>query len=300
MRTTDSVYLAGLLLGVCLSGGPATAEQDAAPKAKSDQSPRRREGPPPPVSPQVDADRRVTFRLRAPKAKEVTVTWERGGGPKAMTRDERGDWSITVGPLDADLYGYSFTVDGFQTIDPGNSVVKPSRSMLTSILEVPGNPPLLHEFQDVRHGTIRVHEYRSRSLHRLRGLYVYTPPGYDADSQAGWPVLYLLHGAGDNEATWTVLGRRTLILDNLLAEGKIKPMIVVMPDGHAASFSRTGEGDRDRSPGAAPVQPAGAATDRQAEASARMLRNVKAFPNVTFSKTSCRSLRRITESAPVP
>jgi hypothetical protein len=134
---------------------------------------------PPLVSPEVQPDRRVTFRLRAPNAKDVSVSGEWGGGVKAMTRDDQGTWSVTVGPLDANLYGYSFSVDEFQTIDPGNSAIKPMRSPRTSILEVPGDPPRLHEFQDVPHGTVRVHEYRSQSLGKRRGLYVYTPPGYD-------------------------------------------------------------------------------------------------------------------------
>jgi enterochelin esterase family protein len=205
-----------------------------------------------------------------------------------MTRDERGDWSLKVGPLAADLYGYSFYVDGFRTIDPANPVVKPSRSMVTSILEVPGNPPRLHEFQDVRHGSVRVHEYQSRSLNRRRGLYVYTPPGYDADAQARYPVLYLLHGAGDNQATWTALGRAHLILDNLRAQGKIKPMVVVMPDGHAASVGPPREAaavapagaTAGQPAGAAPGQPTGAAPGRQAAAGgpgAGMSRNVAAF-----------------------
>jgi len=284
MRTTYSLCGAGLAIAVCLYGVSAAAQQAGAPAAKTEQPPARPGGArtfaPPLVSPQVDPDRRVTFRLRAPNAKEVTVSWEGGGGRKAMTRDERGDWSITVGPLAADLYSYSFTVDGFATIDPANPVVKPSRSMVTSILEVPGDPPRLHEFQDVPHGTVRMHEYRSRSLGRLRGLCVYTPPGYDADSQARYPVLYLLHGAGDNEATWTALGHAHLILDNLLAQRKVKPMVVVMPDGHAAAFSRPAGAVAGQPAGTAPSQPAVAALVRQAGADgpgAGMSRNVAAF-----------------------
>src|SRR5262249_18348599 len=159
---------------------------------------------------------RVTFRLRAPDAKQVTVSGEWPGGPKAMTRDDRGVWSVTVGPLEPDLYGYSFNVDGFQTLDPGNPAVKPMRSPRTRILEAPGAPPRLSESQDVPHGTVRLHAYRSRALDgRKRGLVVYTPPGYDKETGSRYPVLYLFHGAGDNEATWTALGRAHLIADNL-------------------------------------------------------------------------------------
>src|SRR6185369_15731271 len=117
---------------------------------------------------------------------------------------------------------------------PGNVAVKPMRQPRTSILEVPGTPPLLHEFNPaVPHGVVRSHWYQSKSLGVRRSLHVYTPPGYDK-SRKDYPVLYLLHGSGDNDATWTVLGRAQVILDNLLAQKKVQPMIVVMTDGHAA------------------------------------------------------------------
>src|SRR5205823_8725408 len=105
-----------------------------------------------------------------------------------------------------------------------------------------GDPPRLHEWTDVPHGTVRLHRYHSKSLGRLRGLQVYTPPGYDQSSGTRYPVLYLFHGSGDNEATWTALGRANLILDNLLAQGKAKPMVIVMPDGHAAPPRPPGAG----------------------------------------------------------
>lgn len=186
------------------------------------------------VSPEVLTDRRVTFRLFAPNAKLVTVSGEWSSGAREMTRDENGLWSVTLGPVPADLYGYSFSVDGFQTLDPANSQVKPMRSPRTSILDVPGSVPALHDFQETPHGVVRTHAYASRSLGRRRGLVVYTPPNYDSAGKARYPVLYLLHGAGDNEATWTALGRAHWILDNLIAAGKARPMIVVMTDGHAA------------------------------------------------------------------
>jgi len=156
-----------------------------------------------------------------------------------MTKDDQGVWSVTLGPLDPELYGYGFTIDGFRTADPMNREVKPMRSPTTSILEIPGNPPLLHEFQNVPHGTVRSHSYNSKSLGRLRHLRVYTPPGYD-EGRSRFPVLYLFHGSGDNEGTWTVLGRAHWILDNLIAQKKAKPMIIVMTDGHAASLQTTG------------------------------------------------------------
>src|SRR5205814_1573008 len=194
---------------------------------------------PPPNSPEVHADRTVTFRLRVPKASEVSVSGEWPGGAKTMTRGEDDVWSGTVGPLEPDVYGYTFSVDGFRTLDPVNPGVKPMRSPTTSILEVPGNPPRLWEFQDVPHATVRWHTYQSKALGRLRHLRVYAPPGYDRNSRR-YPVLYLLHGSGDNDATWTAFGRAHWILDNLIAAGKAKPMIVVMTDGHAYSPQFTG------------------------------------------------------------
>jgi len=188
----------------------------------------------PPVSPEVHADRTVTFRFRSAAAKEVLLNGEwKGGGKIAMTKDEQNVWSATVGPLEPDLYGYSFSVDGLAIPDPANSVLKPMRSPRTSVVDVPGDPPRLHEYQNVPHGTVRLHEYASKSLGRRRPLRVYTPPGYDKDVEARYPVLYLFHGSGDNEATWTSFGHAHLIADNLLAQGKAKAMIIAMTDGHA-------------------------------------------------------------------
>ena len=194
---------------------------------------------PPPNSPEVQADRTVTFRVRSPKATEVTVSGEWPGGAKAMTKGDNDVWSVTVGPLEPDIYGYSFSVDGFRALDPMNPGVKPMRSPTTSLLEIPGNPPRIWEFQDVPHGAVRLHDYQSKALGRLRHLRVYTPSDYDRGSRR-YPVLYLLHGSGDNDATWTAFGHAQWILDNLIAAGKAKPMIVVMTDGHAYSPQFTG------------------------------------------------------------
>jgi enterochelin esterase-like enzyme len=194
---------------------------------------------PPPNSPEVHADHTVTFRVRATKATEVSVSGEWPEGAKPMTKDDSGVWSVTVGPLDPDVYGYTFSIDGFRALDPMNPGVKPMRSPTTSILEVPGNPPRVWEFQDVPHGTVRLHDYQSQALGRLRHLRVYTPPDYEHGNRR-YPVLYLFHGSGDNDATWTVFGQAHWILDNLIAAGKAKPMIVVMTDGHAYSPQFTG------------------------------------------------------------
>jgi enterochelin esterase-like enzyme len=186
------------------------------------------------ASPEVHADRTVTFRVRAPNASNVTVSGEWAGGAKPMTKDDRGIWSATFGPLAADLYSYNFSIDGFATADPNNSVLKPMRVPTSSVLDVPADKPQLWDVQPVPHGVVRLHEYKSKSLGKRRPLRVYTPPGYDQNTRTKYPILYLFHGSGDNEVTWTAFGHANLIIDNLLAQGKAKPMIVVMPDGHAA------------------------------------------------------------------
>lgn len=193
----------------------------------------------PVYSPEIKSDRTVTFRLRAPNAKEVSVSGEWGGQVLKMTRDEEGVWSVTSPPLVPELYGYGFSVDGLRVADPGNPQVKPMRSPNTSILEIAGEPPLIHEVRDVPHGAVTVHDYYSEALKAWRRMHVYTPPGY-ARSGRNYPVLYLFHGAGDNDATWSVLGRANVILDNLLAEKKAQPMIVAMPDGHPMAGRITG------------------------------------------------------------
>jgi len=187
----------------------------------------------PPESPQTLDDRRVTFRLKAPDAQSVKLK----GIHRtllAMKRGPRGVWSLTVGPLDPGLYEYSFIVDDEQMIDPSNPSVKPGMNPATSLLEITTHTPLFYQWRDVPHGTVHLHSYFSKSLKRLRRLRVYTPPGYEQEDPARrHPVLYLFHGTGDTEATWTEFGRAHLILDNLIAEGKTVPMLLVMPDGHA-------------------------------------------------------------------
>jgi len=191
-------------------------------------------------SPEIGADRRVTFRLRAAKAEEVVVAGQWGGEPVPMVKGESDVWSITVGPIEPGVWEYSFRVDGLQMIDPGNPAIKPMREPRTSILHIPGVPPLLHDFQEVPHGVVHSHSYFSKSLNRLRELTVYTPPGYERQADARFPTLYLQHGSGDNQATWVVHGKAHWILDNLIARGKAQPMVVVMMDGHAGDRSAGG------------------------------------------------------------
>jgi enterochelin esterase family protein len=220
-----------LALACILSAGFVLPAADT--PAPTNAPPVRRPSFPPVISPQIQPDRRVTFRLRAPKAVEVQVAGQ-WGNRAPMTRGTNGVWSATAGPIDPGVYEYSFTVDGLNMIDPGNPAIKPMREPRTSILHLPGQPPLLHDFQDVPHGAVRQHTYRSKSLNRLRDLLVYTPPGYDQHPDTRFPTLYLQHGMGDNQATWVAHGKAHWILDNLIAQGRARPMLVVMMDGHAA------------------------------------------------------------------
>src|SRR4051812_4248902 len=189
------------------------------------------------ISPEISVDRRVTFRLRAPNASEVLVSGEFMSGSKRLEKDSSGTWSVTVGPIDPEIYNYNFTIDGVRTIDPGNPEVKTGStpSTIASVLEIRGDKPAFYDGQPVPHGEIRTHWYQSKSLNTLRRLTVYVPPGYsDAGIVEGLPVLYLFHGANADETAWTRLGRANLILDNLLAAGKTKRFLVVMPFGYGA------------------------------------------------------------------
>lgn len=186
-------------------------------------------------SSEVQADRRVTFRLRAPKASSVSVEVQFAQGPQAMTKGDDGVWSVTLGPAEPDIYEYSFVVDGLQVSDPANSWLKFWGGAAKNLVEVPGEKPMFFEQQDVPHGTVHIHKYRSKSLGVTRGLYVYTPPGYETSKDTKYPALYLLHGMGDTEDTWTVVGRANVIADNLIAQGKARPMVIVMPYGHTPS-----------------------------------------------------------------
>jgi len=188
------------------------------------------------VSPEISADHRVTFRLLAPKASEVLVSGEFLAASRALTKDANGLWSVTVGPIEPEIYYYNFTIDGVRALDPGNPEVKTGSTAGTiqSVLEVRGDGPAFYDGQPVPHGEIRTRWYQSQSLGTLRRLTVYVPPGYDRDPAARLPVLYLFHGANADETAWTRLGRVNLILDNLLAAGKARPFIVVMPFGYGA------------------------------------------------------------------
>jgi enterochelin esterase family protein len=188
---------------------------------------------PPIISPDVQPDRRVTFRLEAPNAKAVLLNRE-GAKAVPMQKDQSGLWTVTTEPLEPDLYGYSFTVDGVNILDPENVHIKPNLLHIQSIVHVPGNSPLPWEMTSVPHGEVHHHFYKSAIVGDNRDYYVYTPPGYDPNGSTMYPVLYLLHGYSDDASGWTAVGKANLILDNLIAAGKAKPMIIVMPLGYGA------------------------------------------------------------------
>ena len=187
------------------------------------------------VSPEVHQDRRVTFRLRAPQAEKVEVEAGFVQGGRPMGKDENGLWSITLGPVEPDIYEYVFNVDGLQIVDPSNSWLKVWLGNSRNLVEIPGEEPMFYEARQVPHGTVHIHKYQSKSLGVPRQLYLYTPPGYETNQDTTYPVLYLFHGFGDPVDAWTGVGRANLVMDNLIAEKKARPFIIVMPYGHTPS-----------------------------------------------------------------
>lgn len=186
-------------------------------------------------SPEVNDDHTVTFRLKAPKAQEVKLVGVailtalgKGNEPIPFTKGEDGIWTLTVGPLKPDIYAYYFDVDGVQITDPSNTYVACAAMPAYSELIVHGAEPAYYDAKKVPHGTVTRHIYHSEVTHGERELYVYTPPGYTPKKK--YPVLYLLGGSGELPANWMYNGRVNFIMDNLLAEGKAIPMIIVIPN----------------------------------------------------------------------
>jgi len=203
-----------------------------APVLRAQPAPPPPAPPPPLVSPEVLPDKRVTFRFRAPNANEVVL--DRESVPRlAMQKDAQGVWSVTTDPLDPDIYGYGFVADGVRLVDPSNAAMIPNLLNKSSLLHVPG-PGLPWEVGAAARGTLHRHFYRSRVVGDDRDFYVYTPPGYDPHESKRYPVLYLLHGFSDDASAWTSVGQAHTILDNLIAAGKAKPMLVVMTLGYGA------------------------------------------------------------------
>jgi enterochelin esterase family protein len=180
----------------------------------------------------VTSDRRIVFRVLAPGAEAVRLTASDipDLGPAAqLVRSENGVWETTVGPVAAGAYRYNFNIDGVATIDPRNPSASESQNNVWSLVYVPGSE--FFDTKNVAHGTVSEVTYYSTALSAFRRMHVYTPPGYEANSRR-YPVFYLLHGAGDSDDSWSTVGRANFVLDNLIAEKKAKPMIVVMPAGH--------------------------------------------------------------------
>ncbi len=194
------------------------------------------------VSPVVHATGQVTFRTIAPNATRVLVKGLAGVEPQEMSRTDNGAWEVTVGPLAPELYSYVFEVDGADQVDRLNRDIK-TWFWLESLVEVPGDPPLLHERQPTPHGIVHHHTYPSDVADREQGLFVYTPPGYSPTRESGYPVLVLLHGYGDDESAWVDVGRAPIIADNLIAKGQMIPMIIAMPYGHPIAVGSGGYGD---------------------------------------------------------
>jgi enterochelin esterase family protein len=206
------------------------------------------------TSPEVLSDGRVTFRLLAPQAQDVSlrgsdIPGNQRGTP--MTKGEDGVWEATLGPLESGAYRYNFNVGGVTVIDPRNPLTSESNNNTWSLVYVPGSD--VFDTKIIAHGAVASVTYYSTALAKHRRMHVYTPPGYESGQQK-YPVFYLLHGAGDSDDAWTSVGRAGFIFDNLIARKKAKPMIVVMPAGHTT-----------RTPAASPVPGAGRPRDEFAD-----------------------------------
>jgi enterochelin esterase-like enzyme len=209
-------------------------------------------------SPEVDADRRITFRLRAPMARDVSLSFDEGNvQTHAMTRDAAGIWSVTIGPVAPEIYIYNFVVDGLRVLDLANTNLKSGVALASNVVEVPGTPARFDEAQNVPRGSINIHTYRSTVQNSPRSMYVYVPDEYYTSPTKRYPVLYLYHGGGGYEGDWVRDGRTAVIMDNLIAGGRTVPMIIVMPNN--TLVAPAGGGGRGAGP-AAPGPPASAAT----------------------------------------
>ncbi len=217
-----------LVLCACL----AALAQDAPRRANTYRTPAAAAPRERFVSPEVHPDRRVTFRLRAPKAAEVFLNLG-GAKPQPLSKNEQGVWTLTLGPLAPDLYTYTFTVDGTRLLDHANATLKTGINGLdASLLDVPGPAPRFDAVQNVPHGAVHIRTYFSKTLNRDRGLYVAVPPQYDSEPRRRFPVLYLRHGFGDTEANWSIDGRAGVIMENLIAAKRAAPAIIVMTYGY--------------------------------------------------------------------
>jgi enterochelin esterase-like enzyme len=193
------------------------------------------------TSPEIHPDRTVTFRVRAPEAQKIGLfgDWMPIGKLEPLTKGADGVWTLTTGPIDATGHLYTFNIDGVVVPDPVNPKIKLRQRTSASLLEIPDSSAAWAE-RDVPHGSVVTEWQKSAVLSRTEKMIIYLPPGYQR-STARYPVLYLVHGSGDVPESWTNAGNANLILDNLIADKKAKPMIVVMPAGHAALYGTRGQ-----------------------------------------------------------
>jgi enterochelin esterase-like enzyme len=185
---------------------------------------------------EVHPDGSITFRYKDPTASKALLHLDGEENPFAMEKGADGVWSVVTPPLQPEIYGYIFQVDGDYRLDPTNTVVRPNLLYLGNTVTVPGNSPQLWDVTDVPHGEVHHHFYTSKVVTGLvagqSDYFVYTPPGYDRKRREPYPVLYLLHGYSDMANTWIEVGKANFILDNLIAQGKVRPLVVVMPLGY--------------------------------------------------------------------
>jgi len=243
-----AVAVVVMTCSLAVSGQQTPPAAGAAPPAAPQAGGRGQQGPQV-VSPEVNADRTVTLRLLAPKATEVTVTGEilNGAQPTPMTKGADGIWTVTMPAVPPDVYTYAFNIDGVNTPDPRNPWVKlVSGTGLASQVQVPGDGLQFWDSKPVPHGLLQIVTYESKATNATRQAYVYTPPDYGR-SNTRYPVLYLLHGGGDLDPGWSMTGRAHIIMDNLIAEKKARPMVVVMPV--ARGGGSLGLGPNGMSPG---------------------------------------------------
>lgn len=201
------------------------------------------------ISPEIDDENRVIFRLYAPNATEVKLSgdWmpQEGWTPGSvnLAKGDEGVWEYTTEVMPSDLYTYYFSVDGARVIDPNNVHLVRDVSTIFNLFLIEGGQGDYYKVGDVDHGTVARRWYHSPGNEKDRRISIYTPPGYES-SVGNYPVLYLLHGMGGDEEAWLALGRTAQILDNLIAEGKAEPMIVVMPNGNVYQQAAPGESHR--------------------------------------------------------
>lgn len=199
------------------------------------------------ISPEINADNTVTFRLKAPNATNVSVSGNLdmdnafANISYKMQKDDGGVWTFTTSVLPSELYRYSFLVDGVRTIDPGNAHVIRDVANISNVFIIGGGLADIYAVNSVPHGNVSYKWYNSPGNNKMRRLTIYTPSGYEKSNEK-YPVLYLLHGIGGDEEAWMGTGRAAQILDNLIAQGKARPMIVVMPNGNVAQQAAPGKG----------------------------------------------------------